>query len=135
MRTIGCFCVEIEAKPRLLAHATRSTVLSVQTANGHSSSPPDAVAGKPRLVFFHSQRSGPSRRVEGYLAQVLQRRGNHSTFKLYRVATEERPDLVSRFAVDVVPTLVVVDGKSVSGRLTTPRGCEEIEHFLAPWLR
>jgi thioredoxin-like negative regulator of GroEL len=90
---------------------------------------------KPRLVFFHSTRSGPSRRVEGFLAQVLQRRGNHATFRLVRVATEERPDLVARFAIEAVPTLVVVDGKRVSGRLELPRGCEEIEQFLAPWLR
>ena len=88
-----------------------------------------------RLVFFHSSRSGPSRRVEGFLAQVLQRRGNHRTFRLLRVSTEERPDLVARFAIESVPTLVVVDGDRVSGRLEAPRGCEEIEHFLAPWLR
>jgi hypothetical protein len=30
---------------------------------------------------------------------------------------------------------VVVDGKRVSGRLTSPRGCREIEELLAPWLR
>ena len=110
------------------------TTGQVSSSTADDAATDDAVA-RPRLVFFHSQRSGPSRRVEGYLAQVLQRRANHSTFQLHRVATEERPDLASRFAVDVVPTLVVVDGGSVSGRLTTPRGCEEIEHFLAPWLR
>lgn len=93
-----------------------------------------AAIATPRLVFFHSARSGPSRRVEGFLAQVLQRRGNHRTFRLLRVATEERPDLFARFAIEAVPTLVVVDGKRVSGRLELPRGCEEIEHFLAPWL-
>ena len=90
---------------------------------------------KPRLVFFHSPRSGPSRRVEGFLAQVLQRRGNHRTFKLYRVAREERPDLTARFSVDEIPTLVVVEGRRVRGRLRTPRGCDEIETFLAPWLK
>jgi thioredoxin-like negative regulator of GroEL len=95
---------------------------------------PEVATAKPRLVFFHSKRSGPSRRVEGFLAQVLQRRGNHQTFRLLRVATEERPDLVARFAVEAVPTLVVVDGKRVSGRLEAPRGCDDIEAFLAPWL-
>jgi thioredoxin-like negative regulator of GroEL len=90
---------------------------------------------KPRLVFFHSERSGPSRRVEGFLAQVLQRRGNHETFRLLRVSTEHRPELAVRFGVDAIPTLVVLDGSSVSGKLTAPRGCEQIETFLAPWLR
>ena len=67
-----------------------------------------AVREKPRLVFFHSNVSGHCRRVEGFLAQVLQRRRNHGTVKLYRVAEEERPDLVERFRIDAMPTLVVV---------------------------
>jgi thioredoxin-like negative regulator of GroEL len=89
---------------------------------------------KPGLVFFHSAFSGQCRRVEGFLAQVLQRRRNHGTFKLYRVAGEDRPDLVERFEVETMPTLVVVEGKSVRGRLVRPRGCRDIEAFLAPWL-
>jgi len=93
------------------------------------------VAVKPRLVFFHSPLSGHCRRVEGFLAQVLQRRRNHGTFQLYRVADEERPDLVERFAVDTMPTLVVVEDKVVRARLERPRGCREIESFLAPWLK
>ena len=91
-------------------------------------------AAKPRLVFFHSSFSGQCRRVEGFLAQVLQRRRNHGTFQLYRVAEEERPDLLERFEVDTMPTLVVVEGRQVSGRLVRPRGCREIETFLSPWL-
>jgi len=89
---------------------------------------------KPRLVFFHSAFSGHCRRVEGFLAQVLQRRRNHGTFKLYRVAREERPDLVERFDVEAMPTLVVVEGRQVRARLERPRGCRDIEAFLAPWL-
>lgn len=90
---------------------------------------------RPGLVFFYSLRSGACRRAEGFLAQVLQRRQNHGTFRLYRVAQEERPDLVERFRVERMPTLVVVDGKNVQGRLETPRGCRDIERFLAPWLQ
>jgi len=33
-----------------------------------------------------------------------------------------------------MPTLVVVEGKSVRAKLSKPRGCREIESFLAPWL-
>jgi thioredoxin-like negative regulator of GroEL len=91
-------------------------------------------SAKPRLVFFHSSLSGQCRRVEGFLAQVLQRRRNHGTFQLYRVAREERPDLVERFEVDAMPTLVVVEGRHVRARLEQPRGCRDIEAFLAPWL-
>jgi thioredoxin-like negative regulator of GroEL len=90
---------------------------------------------RPGLVFFHSNVSGRCRRVEGFLAQVLQRRRNHGTFKIYRVAQEERPDLVERFGVERLPTLVVVQDRFVRGRLEQPRGCREIERFLAPWLQ
>jgi thioredoxin-like negative regulator of GroEL len=89
---------------------------------------------QPRLVFFHSPLSGQCRRVEGFLAQVLQRRRNHGTFQVVHVAREEHPDLLQRFDVVDVPTLVVVEGKMVAGRLERPRGCRDIEGFLAPWL-
>jgi thioredoxin-like negative regulator of GroEL len=88
----------------------------------------------PRLVFFHSSLSGHCRRVEGFLAQVLQRRRNHGTFHVVHVAEEERPDLLERFKIQTLPTLVVVEGKAVAGRLERPRGCREIEGFLSPWL-
>jgi len=94
-----------------------------------------ATAVKPGLVFFYSARSGACRRAEGFLAQVLQRRRNHGTFKLYRVAQEERPDLVERFGIERMPTLVVVEDRAVQGRLEVPRGCRDIERFLAPWLQ
>jgi len=88
----------------------------------------------PRLVVFYSEQSGQSRRVEGYLSQVLQRRGNHDSFRLRFVEASAHPELTERFRVDEVPTLVVVDGNRVSARLTSPRGCREIEEALAPWL-
>jgi thioredoxin-like negative regulator of GroEL len=89
---------------------------------------------KPGLVFFHSSLSGHCRRVEGFLAQVLQRRRNHETFRLYRVDDQQRPDLIDRFEVEALPTLVVVEDKRVQARLERPRGCRDIERFLAPWL-
>jgi thioredoxin-like negative regulator of GroEL len=92
-------------------------------------------AAKPGLVFFHSTLSGNCRRVEGFLAQVLQRRRNHETFKLYRVSQEERPDLLERFAVEAVPALYIVESQLVRAKLERPRGCREIESFLAPWLK
>jgi len=68
-------------------------------------------AAKPRLVYFFSHQSGRCRRAEGFLAQVLQRRRNHETFSLYRVDADEKPELVNRFRVENLPTLVVVEGK------------------------
>jgi thioredoxin-like negative regulator of GroEL len=91
-------------------------------------------ATRPRLIFFTSSLSGQCRRVEGFLAQVLQRRRNHATFRVVRVAEEERPDLLERFKIQTVPTLIVVQDKAVAGRLERPRGCRDIEGFLSPWL-
>ena len=93
-----------------------------------------ALEQQPRLVFFHSTLSGHCRRVEGFLAQVLQRRRNHGTFRVVRVSEEERPDLLEHFKIETLPTLVVVEGKAVRARLVKPRGCRDIEGFLAPWL-
>ena len=90
---------------------------------------------EPRLVFFYSSASGRCRRVEGFLAQVLQRRRNHGTFRMYRVEQEARPDLMERFGVTTVPTLAVLEGKRLRGVLAEPRGCADIEEFLSPWLR
>jgi thioredoxin-like negative regulator of GroEL len=93
------------------------------------------LATKPRLVFFTSAVSGQCRRTEGYLAQVLQRRRNHGTFRVVTVRADERPDLVERFGIAELPTLVVVDDKVERARLERPRGCKQIEELLTPWLR
>ena len=66
---------------------------------------------------------------------MLQRRRNHGTFRLVVVDEHDRPDLLRRFEVEDVPTLVVVQGRRVEATLTKPRGCGQIESFLAPWLR
>jgi thioredoxin-like negative regulator of GroEL len=95
----------------------------------------ERVGLKPRLVFFSSRVCGKCRRVEGFIAQVLQRRRNHGTFVVLPVDADERPDLLERFKVEEVPTLLVVSGRQVRGRLAHPRGCRDIEDLLAPWLK
>ena len=90
---------------------------------------------RPILAFFYSQLSGSSRRAEGYLAQVLQRRGNHDTFSLRRVEYETHPDLAERLLVEQPPTLLVIENKRVQARLERPRGCAQITKMLQPWLK
>jgi thioredoxin-like negative regulator of GroEL len=107
----------------------------VTSAPAAAAKPRSRQAQKPRLVFFTSATSGRCRRVEGFLAQVLQRRQNHGTFRLVVVEETERPDLLQRFQVEEVPTLVVVERRRIEARLAKPRGCRQIESFLAPWLR
>jgi thioredoxin-like negative regulator of GroEL len=96
---------------------------------------PLARPGRPRVVFFYEERSGRSRRTDGFLAQVLQRRRNHETFIVHRVERVQRPDLARRFRVETVPTLIVIAEGKVQGRLEDPSGCQEIELLLGPWLR
>lgn len=103
----------------------------------HGGMPIAAAAGndRPRLLIFYGETSGPSRRLDAFLSQVLQRRHNHDTFRLVRVCAEHSPDLVERFRVDRLPTLFVVDGRRVRARLESPRGRRDLESALAPWLR
>jgi hypothetical protein len=89
---------------------------------------------KPTLCFVYSPTSGPSRRMEGFLAQVLQRGGNHQTFALRRVNSVERPDLVDRLGVTTLPTLLVIEDRRVRARLEGLHGCADIEQLLEPWL-
>jgi thioredoxin-like negative regulator of GroEL len=95
----------------------------------------ETTSDKPGLVYFHSSRSGKCRRIEGYIAQVLQHRRNHDTFKYYTVAQEERPDLLEKFGIELTPTIVVLQDRTVAARLESPRGSKEIERFLQPWLK
>jgi thioredoxin-like negative regulator of GroEL len=91
-------------------------------------------AQRPRLVFFYSPLSGRCRRVEGFIAQVLQRRRNHDTFDLVRVSVDRRPDLAEKFGIEEVPTICVVEDRKLRRRIVAPRGCRELEQQLEPWL-
>jgi thioredoxin-like negative regulator of GroEL len=95
---------------------------------------PELPRERPRLVFFYSPRSGRCRRVEGFIAQVLQRRRNHQTFAVIPVSIDERPDLAEKFRIEEVPTICVVEGRKLQRRIATPRGCRELEQALEPWL-
>ena len=90
---------------------------------------------KPQLLFFYSPTAGASVRLDGHLAQVLQRRRNHETFRVRRIDVDRRPDLAERFRVTTTPTIFVVDGKKVSARAERPRSSRELEALLQPWLR
>ena len=106
---------------------TTTDPVQAQTASGQPKQ-------RPRLVLFYSPRSGKSRRVDGYLAQVLQRRRNHDTFAIMRIDADEHPELATRFSVAKLPTLLVIDGNRVRGRLSEPNGCVQIAELLQPWL-
>jgi hypothetical protein len=119
----------------LSAESARSTE---SASVGKSPAPPSPASGverKPRLVFFYSPLSGRCRRVEGFIAQVLQRRRNHQTFDLVRVSVDQRPELAKKFRVEQVPTICVVEGRKVTRWIVAPRGSRVLERELEPWLR
>ena len=89
---------------------------------------------RPLLCFVFSPTSGPSRRAEGFLAQVLQRRRNHQAFVIQRINCVERPDLVEKLGAKTIPSLVVVENRRVRARLEGVSGCKDIEQLLDPWL-
>jgi thioredoxin 1 len=91
-------------------------------------------SGRPTLAFFFTPTSGPARRVEALLAQVLQRRQKHRLFVLRRIDCDERPDLADRFGVTTIPTLVVVENRRIQGRIEGRFNCRDIERLLEPWL-
>jgi thioredoxin-like negative regulator of GroEL len=92
-------------------------------------------AERPQLVFVFSSRCGRSRQVDGFLAQILQRRRNHDTFELFRIDAEERPELATRLGVSDVPSLLVLSDRRIVARLATPKGRAPITELLSPWLK
>jgi thioredoxin-like negative regulator of GroEL len=71
------------------------------------------------LIFFTSRTDGRA----------------HETFTVRYVAQEEHPEFLERFRIAQIPAIVVVEDRRVRARLEQPRGCDEIQTFLAPWLR
>ena len=93
------------------------------------------VEDKPRLLFFYSPTSGRDRRVEGFLAQVLQRNRNQQTFSVHRIDIAARPDLAARFRIRDTPTILIVQGNKIAARAHRPKGCAELTDLMRPWLR
>ncbi len=87
---------------------------------------------RPLLVFFWSEKSGPARRMESLLAHLA--RKERARLKVKRVDVDVSPELAERFKVEVVPTLVLVKGKQVVGRLDGRTSAPRIEAMLEPHL-
>ncbi len=96
-----------------------------------ANSPP---AARPRLLFFYRAEEGSGRRVEGFLAQVLQRRRNHDSFAIVRIDVQKRADLAERFRIGETPAILVVADGKVRARFARPKGCADIHDHLQPWL-
>jgi thioredoxin-like negative regulator of GroEL len=84
------------------------------------------------LVFFWSERSGPARRMESLLAHFA--RKERARLRVMRVDVDKQPALAEKFRIADVPTLVLVKGKRVVGRLDGRASAPKIESMLEPHL-
>jgi len=87
---------------------------------------------RPLLVFFASARSGPSRRMESLLAHIA-RRERHR-LRVIHVDVDQRRDLAEKLEVEAAPTLVLVVGKRVVGRIDGRASAPQIDAMLAEQL-
>ncbi len=80
------------------------------------------------LVFFTCATSGPSRRMESLLAHVA--RKERGRLRVRRVDADEHPRLLRTFAVEEVPSLVLVIDQKVVGRIDGRANMPQIEQLL-----
>ena len=82
----------------------------------------------PMLVFFTNGTSGPARRMESLLAHVA--RKDRDRLRVRRVDADEHPRLVRKFAVEQVPSLVLVIDQRVVSRIDGRANLPQIEELL-----
>jgi thioredoxin 2 len=82
----------------------------------------------PMLVFFTRATSGPARRMESLLAHVARKKRDR--LRVRRVDAERNPRLLSKFAVEQVPSLVLVVDKKVVDRIDGRANLPQIEELL-----
>ena len=82
----------------------------------------------PMLVFFTRSTSGPARRMESLLAHV--QRKERGRLWIRRVDADEHPRLLKKFAVDKVPSLVLVIDQRIVDRIDGRANMPQIEELL-----
>ena len=82
----------------------------------------------PLLAFFTEPTSGPARRMESLLAHLA--RKERGRLRVTRVDVGEKPDVAQRLNIETVPTLLLIKGKRVVGRLEGRVSAPRIERLL-----
>ena len=83
---------------------------------------------RPMLVFFSSERSGPSRRMESLVAHIA--RKERHRLRVIQVDVDQRADLVEKLSVEEAPTLVLVVNRKAVARLDGRTSAPKIEAML-----
>jgi len=80
------------------------------------------------LVFFTRATSGPARRMESLLAHIA--RKDRERLRVRRVDADEHPELLRRFGVEEVPSLVLVVEQRVVDRIDGRANMPQIEQLI-----
>jgi thioredoxin 2 len=80
------------------------------------------------LIFFTRATSGPARRMESLLAHVA--RKERDRLRVRRVDADEHPELLRRFGVEEVPSLVLVVEQRVVDRIDGRANMPQIEQLI-----
>jgi thioredoxin-like negative regulator of GroEL len=96
--------------------------------------PPETedVARAPVLLFFTRRTSGPARRMASLIAWVKVTR--RKRLRVVEVDADDHPELLRRLQVSKVPSLVLVKGRRVVGRLEGRATGHDIEQMISPHL-
>jgi thioredoxin 2 len=87
----------------------------------------------PTLLFFTRPTSGPARRMESLLAHLA--RKERDRLRISRIDIAASPAWAERFAIDDVPTLVLIQNRRAVARLVGRVSAPQIERMLEPYLR
>jgi thioredoxin 2 len=96
--------------------------------------PHDVASARPRpvLLFFYTATSGPARRMESIVSWLWVR--ERKRLRLRLIDADVRADLVARFEVSEIPTIVLIDDGRIlarrQGRLTS----DQLDEAILPHL-
>jgi thioredoxin-like negative regulator of GroEL len=83
---------------------------------------------KPTLLFFTRRTSGPARRMESLIAHFA--RKERQRLRVVSVDADEHSDLAGKFAVEEIPTLVLVKERRPVGRIEGRATGGQIEDMI-----
>ena len=87
---------------------------------------------RPLLLFFSTRRSGPARRMSSLVAWV--RVTEKKRLRVVEVDAEDHAELADALEVSTVPTLVLVRGRKILGRLDGRATGNDITRLIRPHL-
>ena len=87
---------------------------------------------RPVLLFFSTRRSGPARRMSSLVAWV--RVTEKKRLRVVEVDADDHADLADALEVSMVPTLVLLRGRKILGRLDGRATGNDITRLIRPHL-